>query len=51
MGQRWFLRVGMPELRQEGGVAAVQAERVGWEGMAFWMNELVERKKGDRVRK
>lgn len=36
VGQGWFLRVGAPELRQEG-----RAERVGWEGMAFWMHELV----------
>ena len=33
------------ELIQAGrGVAALQAERVGWEGMAFWVVEHVERK-------
>ena len=33
------------ELIQAGrGVAALQAERVRWEGMAFWVVEHVERK-------
>lgn len=39
--ERWLLGVGVPEPRQERG----EAEQAGWEGRAFRMDELAERKK------